>query len=369
MAEGPVLIVGAGVVGLVLAQALKKQGIAFIIFDRDEHINARGHGWGITIHWALEALKNCLPSSLFEKLNTIQVDPEQGRKDTGQFLFLNVKTAEPVFQIPPSPRLRINREKFRKLLLEGIEVQWNKALENFEVNNLGVVASFKGGSRLPIRFLGATVKLTPSEIEPLRAFDPLLFQGCHPETGTFLWFSTLDTPEVNGSSGSNEYFSAQLNMSWPVKGPGDEVPASNEEKLKKMKEISSTFETRLSTAIQRIPDDTEIMEIRLADWPCLHWPSSDGKVTLIGDAAHAMTMYRGEAANHGITDALDLCQSLTAMAKDGKSLKPRIHEFETEMRERTSWAVLMSRQACLDAHDFSSLNADSAILARRAVKA
>lgn len=385
-------------VGLVLAQALKKQGIAFIIFDRDEHIDARGHGWGITIHWALEALKNCLPSSLFEKLNTIQVDPEQGRKDTGQFLFLNVKTAEPVFQIPPSPRLRINREKFRKLLLEGIEVQWNKALENFEVNNLGVVASFKGGSRvsgsmlvgadgansklrrvlcpdtgslnqLPIRFLGATVKLTPSEIEPLRGFDPLLFQGCHPETGTFLWFSTLDTPEVNGSSGSNEYFSAQLNMSWPVKGPGDEVPASNEEKLKKMKEMSSTFETRLSTAIQRIPDDTEIMEIRLADWPCLHWPSSDGKVTLIGDAAHAMTMYRGEAANHGITDALDLCQSLTAMVKDGKSLKLRIHEFETEMRERTSWAVLMSRQACLDAHDFSSLNADSAILARRAVKA
>jgi len=78
---------------------------------------------------------------------------------------------------------------------------------------------------------------------------------------------------------------------------------------------------------------------------------------------------RGEAANHGITDALDLCQSLTAMVKDGKSLKLRIHEFETEMRERTSWAVLMSRQACLDAHDFSSLNADSAILARRAVKA
>lgn len=260
-----------------------------------------------------------MPSSLFDKLSTIQVDPEQGRKDTGQFLFLNVKTAKPVFQIPPSPRIRINREKFRKLLLEEIDVQWNKALEDFEINNSGVVASFRDGSKvsgsmlvgadgansklrrvlcpdtgslnqLPVPFLGATVKLTPSEIEPLRAFDPLLFQGCHPETGTFLWFSTLDTPEVNGSSGSNEYFSAQLNMSWPVRGPGDEVPASNEEKLRKMKELSRTFETRLSTPIQQIPDDTEIVEIRLADWPCLHWPSSDGKVTLIGDAAHAMTM-------------------------------------------------------------------------------
>jgi hypothetical protein len=35
------------------------------------------------------------------------------------------------------------------------------------------------------------------------------------------------------------------------------------------------------------------------------------------------------------------------------------------MRDRTSWAVLMSRQACLDAHDFKNLNEGSAILARR----
>ncbi len=42
-----------------------------------------------------------------------------------------------------------------------------------------------------------------------------------------------------------------------------------------------------------------------------------------------------------------------------------IEKYETEMRDRTSWAVLMSRQACLDAHDFKNLNKESAILARR----
>jgi hypothetical protein len=36
--------------------------------------------------------------------------------------------------------------------------------------------------------------------------------------------------------------------------------------------------------------------------------------------------------------------------------------YETEMRERTRRAVLLSRQACLDAHDWDQLNEDSAIL-------
>lgn len=136
------------------------------------------------------------------------------------------------------------------------------------------------------------MKLSPADIAPLRSLDPLLFQGCHPETGTFMWFSTLDTPEVNGSSGASEYYSAQLNLSWPVNGPEDEIPASEEGKLAKLKSLAQVFEARLQKAISDIPDGTEIIEIKLADWPCLEWPNYDGKVTLIGDAAHAMTMCR-----------------------------------------------------------------------------
>jgi 2-polyprenyl-6-methoxyphenol hydroxylase-like FAD-dependent oxidoreductase len=263
-------------------------------------------------------LQACLPPPLFERLGAIQVDPEQGRKDTGQFLFLNLANAEAVFQIPPAPRRRIHREKFRKLLLDGIDVQWNKNFASVETMPSGVQVTFRDGTisegrllvgadgstskvrrtlcpetgslyQLPIRFLGATIKLSPSEISPLRALDPLLFQGCHPETSTYLWFATLDTPEVNGSRGDDEYYSAQLNISWPVRNQADEVPATNAEKLQKMKDLAHDFEPRLKKAVQNIPEGTEILEIKLADWPCLKWPF-DGKVTLIGDAAHAMTM-------------------------------------------------------------------------------
>ncbi|KAH6724228.1 monooxygenase-like protein [Leptodontidium sp. MPI-SDFR-AT-0119] len=397
MADLPVLIIGAGVVGLVLAQALKKEGIPFLIFDRDEYIDARSHGWGITIHWALPALKQCLPTELFDRLKTIQVDPEQGRNDTGQFLFLNLANAEPVFQIPPAPRLRIHREKFRKLLLEGIDVRWSKKFEGFDAKEDFVEVKFEGGSKaqgsllvgcdgatsklrrvlcpetgaldqLPIRFLGVTVKLLTKDMTPLRSIDPLLFQGCYPDTGAYMWFATLDTPEVNKSQGADEYYTAQLNISWPVRSPADEVPASNADKLKKMKFLASNFEERLKFAVHNIPEDTEVTEVKLADWPCLEWPNSDGKVTLLGDAAHAMTMYRGEAANHGITDAQQLYENLLRVGRGEISQKIAVDHCEAEMRGRTSWAVTMSRQACLDAHDFKSLNKDSAILARRVVK-
>lgn len=47
---------------------------------------------------------------------------------------------------------------------------------------------------IPIRSTGLAVRFTPEQIAPLRAYDPLLFQGMHPETEDFLWFSGESEP-------------------------------------------------------------------------------------------------------------------------------------------------------------------------------
>jgi 2-polyprenyl-6-methoxyphenol hydroxylase-like FAD-dependent oxidoreductase len=44
-----VLILGAGLGGLLLAQALTKQGISFEIYERDESLNARFQGYALAI--------------------------------------------------------------------------------------------------------------------------------------------------------------------------------------------------------------------------------------------------------------------------------------------------------------------------------
>jgi len=52
-----------GVTGLLLAQALKKDGIAYSIFDaEDELTRKRTREWGMSIHWSRPFLNTILPA-------------------------------------------------------------------------------------------------------------------------------------------------------------------------------------------------------------------------------------------------------------------------------------------------------------------
>ncbi|KAJ6028913.1 uncharacterized protein N7446_011747 [Penicillium canescens] len=397
----PVLIVGAGIVGLTLGQALKKKGIPFEIYERDLNPEERGQGWAITLHWALESMFKMLDKSTLSRIQDVQVDPDVARNDSGNFLFINLQTGEPKFKIPPNVRWRVNREKMRRALLVGIEdhVHWGRRVTGLNVPKdtnqvqllfeddtyvtgslvVGVEGSRSmvrqflrpdafGNKTLGINFTGVAVDLTPEEIKPLCDMDPLLFQGCHPTTGAFFWFSMLETPQVNGTAGTNaERYRAQICMSWPEKGPDDKVASTDEARLINMKNRAQGFVSFLQKAVDRIPAGTHVTEIKLADWECLPWDNRGGRVTLAGDAAHAMTMYRGEAANHGILDAYRLMEAIERIYSGDLTTSAAIDEYEKEMRDRTSRAVLLSRQACKDAHDWSRLDETSAILTKRAV--
>ena len=344
-------------------------------------------------------MHDMLSAETLDLIDHCQVDPEVGRNDTGNFLFINLETLEPKFRIPPNERRRVNREKLRKVLLKGVEehVQWSKRLVSIQDGPLdAVTALFEDGSevmgslivgvegnnsrvrrylcpdtyrttQLPVRFLGSAVDMTPSEVAPLRSLDPILFQGCHPVTGTFLWVSMLETPAVNGTKGiEKERYRVQINLSWPVRSPEDELKPSDAERMAEMKRRAKCFAAPLRKAVESMPDNAPVLEIVLADWPCLDW-TTNPKVTLAGDAAHAMTMYRGEAANHGLLDAYYLSKALTEVNQGKSSLQSAVAGYEREMRERTSRAVLLSRQACLDAHDWDGLNENSAVLKRRQI--
>jgi cation diffusion facilitator CzcD-associated flavoprotein CzcO len=51
MADLKVLIIGGGLGGLACAQGLRKHGIPYEIFERDESPNARTQGWALSLHW------------------------------------------------------------------------------------------------------------------------------------------------------------------------------------------------------------------------------------------------------------------------------------------------------------------------------
>lgn len=396
----PVIIIGGGLVGLSLAHALMKWGIPAVVYERDAMPNsAERGGWAVTIHWALEALRKCLPDFHFQYLSKIQVDVEQASKDTGKFMFLNLENLVPKYQIPPSKRMRINRAMFRHVLSMGVDIKWQKRLVSLDAPENGkVTVHFSDGTSassllvvgcdgakskmrellfshdppaaklnpLPVRALGVTIRLTTEEIYPLLAIDPLLFQGCHPDTGVFLWYSTVSTPTLNNSQDTDSpYFEGQLMLSWLQKSKSDSIPDNNKARLQKMYDLSAGFESRLRTVIKNIPPTTLVTAIALADWPTKTWPNHNGRITLAGDAAHPMTMYRGEAYNHGVTDASLLAAQIWFFGVGQKTQQDAVDQYDEEVVSRTHDAVLLSRQACLDAHDLNALKSDSPLVSRR----
>ncbi|KAK8059961.1 FAD dependent oxidoreductase [Apiospora saccharicola] len=356
----PVLIVGAGIVGLTIAHGFKKANIPFEIYERDEDTNVRPQGWALTLHWVLPYLERLLDAETFARLETVQVDPEFARHDTGNFLFLNLATEEVKFKFRPTSdtdstakgsgeeaaphgggvsAIMQDGTSVSGALLIGVEGT-NSRIRRF------LVPDGYDNYQLPTRMMGVKLEMTEDQVAPLRRLDPLLFQGAHPTTGTFMWFSILDL----------------------LKGPDDEIPESNGDRLKQMRTKADGLSPTFDRVIQNIPGTVPVIEVKLVDWvPAPNWDNRGGSVTLAGDAAHAMTMYRGEAANHGILDAYLLVKAITSIYNGEMEQKDAIDAYEAELRRRTQPAVLLSREACLGAHDYDALNENSAVVRRRAV--
>ena len=125
--SAPVLIVGAGISGLILAQHLKQHGIPFLIFERDGNLTTRGVGWGLTLHWSLASVASLIPARLFERLPEAYVD--RGAVDRGEssrFPFYDLSTGELKTATPKAPhsqRIRVTRGKLRGLLATDIDIQ------------------------------------------------------------------------------------------------------------------------------------------------------------------------------------------------------------------------------------------------------
>src|ERR1700761_1610646 len=132
MPQPPIIIVGAGITGLLLAQALRKHDVPFRIYERDPNPTHRGKGWGVTIHWALQPLLNLLPQHLIDRLPEAYVDPEAMRNgENGQFLFFNLLTGKPLWQVPPRRRIRMAHEKFRRLLMDDVDINASRFFRGF----------------------------------------------------------------------------------------------------------------------------------------------------------------------------------------------------------------------------------------------
>ncbi|RLN96503.1 hypothetical protein BBJ28_00012521 [Nothophytophthora sp. Chile5] len=147
-----VLIIGAGIGGLCLAQGLKKHGIPFTVFERDPTPNYRTQGYRLRINNAgYEALKTNLSPENFEVFLRATGHFQPG------FTYLDAETGGVA---PPNAQFAhkssstkhvfsADRAMLRSLLLTDLneyEIQYGMAFKRFQVQSNGrVEVTFENG--------------------------------------------------------------------------------------------------------------------------------------------------------------------------------------------------------------------------------
>jgi len=127
----------------------------------------------------------------------------------------------------------------------------------------------------------------------------------------------------------------------------------------------------LTTVLRRIIETGEVLNrIEFYDVTPRSLSSSgrltsrrDGRITLIGDAAHLMVPSRGQGGNNALVDSRRLVEKLVALAeqqeqeqeqlqvKEENKLWAALSEYETEMSRRTTNEVLESRRVMHSIHE------------------
>lgn len=134
----------------------------------------------------------------------------------------------------------------------------------------------------------------------MRALDPLFFQGGDPQSDVFMWFFFLDTPSNNSRKENPDTFECQIMVGWPyrngflgIERPSD-MPPDAKERLALMKRIADGWAEPFRECVMQIPEGTAVQAVRLEDFVPRHnmWDNMHGRVMMVGDAAHAMTMCR-----------------------------------------------------------------------------
>lgn len=136
---------------------------------------------------------------------------------------------------------------------------------------------------------------TKQRCQEIRALDPFFFQATDPVTNAFFWFSFLKVPRRESS---DDEVVCQILISWPFqdgflgKPEASDTPESNVERVQFMKQVADGWVEPFRSIVHDIPDLEDVKAIKLEDWvPEIGiWENRTGRITLLGDAAHPMTM-------------------------------------------------------------------------------
>jgi salicylate hydroxylase len=371
-----IAIIGAGIGGVALAVACLHRGVPFTLYERDSTFDARAQGYGLTLQQASNAIKGLGLFSLKDGCNSTRhvVHTTEG-KEISEW---GMRTHSNTNKFPKRKNVHIPRQALRLALLDQLgdheAVQWghrlvsfrqceDKSVElNFQVkgNTKSVKADLVVGAdglRSVLRSL-----LIGENITPLRYLGYVVILGiCSLDSLKLLDSSLLDSATVfqtvNGCERIYVMPYSLDSVMWQFSFPMSEEEAKalsaqgaqalKEEACRRAqwhKPIPQILSATLPAQISGYPVyDRELLDPELL--------AKVGPFTLIGDAAHPMSPFKGQGANQALLDALALARHISIACTPFSKWRENglrdvvLTEFEEEMLARSASKVKDSAEA------------------------
>lgn len=372
-----VAIVGGGIGGVALAVACLHRGIPFTLYERDQSFDARSQGYGLTLQQASKAIAGLGITSLDEGItSTRHLVHQPDGKVVGEWGMRRwVKASETKYN--KRTNVHIARQALRLALLGKLgvnhAVEWGHQLLSFKECENGVELDFlvngeiktakadllvgADGIRSAVRALLIGEKATP-----LRYLGCIVILGICPLAALKdVESDLLDSATVFQTANGNERiymmpYSADAVM-WQLSFPMAEEDAKSLSALgpEALKE-EACRRTQWHHPIPQILTATSVGQISgypVYDRELLNGQllGKGGPVTLIGDAAHPMSPFKGQGANQALLDAISLARSIVKGCRplsnwrDAGIRESVLTRFEAEMLERSAVKVRDSADA------------------------
>jgi 2-polyprenyl-6-methoxyphenol hydroxylase-like FAD-dependent oxidoreductase len=357
-------VIGAGTGGLVLAHGLRASGIAVRVFERDHNLTERALGYRLTINVrGARALQSCLPKANFEHYVAASAKTSTAVSffdhKLRRLLIVEVPNSE---QTDPCAARPISRVALRRILAEGLEdtVAYGKTFQSFEKTPGGqIIARFEDGSSaegdvlvgadgaasrvrrqlLPdaervetgLVMVMGKVPLDPSvrrEVPSAVLKGPTLVLG---PGGCAMFSGAVEYPPGQGSDHDREEY-----VMWGFSANHDSfglATRAGEVALADARAAVLAQMTDWNPSLYRLVECSDTSSLSSfavkSSVPVAPWATS--RVTLLGDALHNMTPFRGIGANTALRDAVLLRDALVDVVAGRRDVLIALADYEREM--------------------------------------
>ena len=376
-----VAIIGAGIGGVALAVACLHRGIPFTLYERDDSFDARSQGYGLTLQQASKAMAGLGILTLNKGVvSTKHIVHTPEGKVVGEWGMRKWMENEP----NAAPRknnihnIHIARQELRLALLNQLgghaKVEWGHQLSEIKTtdqNKVELSFMVNGNSKKISTDLLVGADGIRSAVRNLIIGDqttPLLYLDCIVILGICklsalqdIQSNLLDSATVFQTANGHERIymmpydadSVMWQLSFPMKE--DEAKTLSAKGASALK-VEASRRIQWHEPIPSILAATP--EANISGYPVYdrellqdQWMQNTGPITLIGDAAHPMSPFKGQGANQALLDALQLARSIYIHCKsssDWQNLGLRaqiLTDFEKDMMRRSAVKVKESRAA------------------------